>query len=267
MTLSFAGPVMSLLNAVQWPYAFACLVVGSLVGLTGVGGGSLMTPLLVMLFGINPATAVGTDLLFACLTKLLGMTLHAKRGSVDWRIVGRLALGSVPATALAIVLVGRHGAAGRTITTTLGIALMLTAVGIVFRGSIVATLAPRLEALGERGRLVLTVGLGAVLGILVAVSSVGAGAIGVTVLLVLYPRLPTVRIIGSDIGHAVPLALVAGAGHWLYGSVDLRLLGSLLIGSLPGIAATSLLAAKVPERVLRPVLATTLAVVGLRLAA
>ncbi len=259
----------TLLHSIQWPFALSGLLVGALVGLTGVGGGSLMTPLLVLLFGVNPATAVGTDLLFACLTKLTGMTLHASRGTVDWRIVRRLALGSVPATALTIVLVGRHGTAshGHVITTALGVALMLTAIGIVFRGVIVAGVAPRLEALDDRTRVLLTAALGALLGVLVAISSVGAGAIGVTVLLVLYPRLPTVRIVGSDIGHAVPLTLVAGAGHWLYGSVDFALLGSLLVGSLPGIAATSLLASRVPEAVLRPVLAATLAVVGLRLAA
>ena len=198
----------TLLHSIQWPYAFAGLLVGSLVGLTGVGVGSPMTPFLVLLFGVNPSTAVGTDLLFACLTKVAGMTLHASRGSVDWRIVGRLAADSVPATALAITLLGRHGAAGHAATTVLGIALMLTAVGIVFRVRIVASLSPRLEALGERGRLALTVGLGAVLGLLVAVSSVGAGATGVTVLFALYPRLPTVRIVGSEIGHAVPLTPV-----------------------------------------------------------
>ncbi len=260
--------MLSLLHLIQWPYALSGLLVGALVGLTGVGGGSLMTPLLVLLFGINPATAVGTDLLFACLTKMTGMTLHASRGSVDWRIVRRLAAGSVPATALTIYLVGRHGGAAhpRVITTVLGVALMLTAVGIVFRGRIVAVLAPKLDALGDGTRRTLTVGLGALLGVFVSITSVGAGAIGVTVLLVLYPRLPTVRIVGSDIGHAVPLTLVAGAGHWFYGSVDFALLGSLLVGSLPGIAVTSLVAARVPDRVLRPVLATTLAVVGMRLA-
>ena len=259
---------MTLVHAIRWPFACAGLLVGALVGLTGVGGGALMTPLLVLLFGINPATAVGTDLLFACLTKVAGMTLHSWRGTVDWRIVRNLALGSVPATALTILFVGRHagGAHAHVITTTLGVALILTAVGIVFRGRIVAALAPRLERLSERGRFALTVALGTLLGVFVSISSVGAGAIGVTVLLVLYPRLPTARIVGSDIGHAVPLTLVAGVGHWFSGSVDVALLGSLLIGSLPGIAVTSLVAARAPDRALRPILATTLAVIGMRLA-
>ena len=189
---------------------------------------------------------------------------------MDWKIVGRLAAGSVPATALTIYLIGGHKHSqhshGDVITTALGIALILTAIGIVFRGRIVARLAPVVEALGDRARLILTIGLGAVLGALVSISSVGAGAIGVTVLLVLYPRLPTLRIVGSDIAHAVPLTLVAGAGHWLFGSVDFTLLGSLLFGSIPGIALASILANRMPEKVLRPLLATTLAVVGVRLA-
>lgn len=259
---------MFILHFVQWSYAVSGLFVGALVGLTGVGGGSLMTPLLILLFGINPGTAVGTDLLFACLTKSVGMSMHALRGSVDWRIVLRLAAGSVPATALTIFLLGGHGRHGHgdIITTTLGAALILTAVGIVFRAAIVRRLAPAMDALGERPRMLITVALGAILGVAVSISSVGAGAIGVTVLLVLYPRLPTVRIVGSDIAHAVPLTLVAGVGHWIYGSVNFGILASLLVGSIPGIAVTSLFAKKVPERVLRPLLATTLAVVGVRLA-
>ena len=261
---------MSIFHAIAWPYAVSGLFVGVLVGLTGVGGGSLMTPLLVLLFGVNPTTAVGTDLLFACLTKSAGMALHSVRGNVDWRIVGRLATGSVPATALTVVLVSRraHAASGHgdIVTTTLGIALILTAIGLVFRRQIVGRLAPFMENLGERTRLVLTVSLGGFVGVLVSLTSVGAGAIGVTVLLVLYPGLPTLRIVGSDIAHAVPLTLVAGAGHWFYGSVDFALLGSLLVGSIPGIAAGSLMASRVSDRVLRPLLATALAVVGVRLA-
>ena len=259
---------MSIVHAVDWSYATSGLLVGVVIGLTGVGGGSLMTPLLVLLFGVNPTTAVGTDLLFACLTKSTGMALHGWRGSVDWRIVRRLAAGSVPATALTVYLVSGHdhGQHGRAITTTLGVALILTAIGLVFRRGIVERLAPLIENLTERTRLILTVALGAFLGVLVSITSVGAGAIGVTVLLVLYPRLPTLRIVGSDIAHAVPLTLVAGIGHWLYGSVDFAILGSLLVGSIPGIVISSGLADRVPDRVLRPILATTLAIVGVRLA-
>ena len=261
---------MSILHAIAWPYAVSGLLVGVLVGLTGVGGGSLMTPLLVLLFGVNPATAVGTDLLFACVTKGTGVVLHGFRDSVDWPVVRRLAYGSVPATALTVYLVAghKHAPPGHRdlITTALGIALILTAVGLVFRRRIIDRLAPLIDDLAGRTRLFLTVALGAFLGVLVSITSVGAGAIGVTVLLVLYPRLPTLRIVGSDIAHAVPLTLVAGTGHWLYGSVDFPVLGSLLVGSIPGIALSSVLSNRVPDRVLRPLLAATLAVVGVRLA-
>ena len=254
----------------NWAYSVSGLLVGVLVGLTGVGGGSLMTPLLVLLFGINPATAVGTDLLFACLTKTTGVAVHGFHGTVDWKIVRRLAAGSVPATAITILVLaylGRNGHHGHdAISTVLGVALVLTAIALVFRRSILGRLAPYAETLDDRQRLALTVALGVFLGIFVSISSVGAGAIGVTALLLLYPTLPTVRIVGSDIAHAVPLTLIAGIGHWFIGSVDLTILGSLLVGSIPGIVVSSYFASRVPERVLRPVLAGTLAVVGLRLA-
>jgi len=156
--------------------------------------------------------------------------------------------------------------ANDVITTTLGFALIATAVALVFRAWLLARVAGALERLDDRGIRLLTNLLGAVLGVLVSISSVGAGAIGVTVLLMLYPKLPTVRIVGSDIAHAVPLTLIAGAGHWLIGSIDWSLLVSLLIGSIPGIAIGSQFASRVPDRVLRPILAGTLAVVGARLA-
>lgn len=261
---------MSILTVIAWPYAVSGLLVGALVGLTGVGGGSLMTPLLVLLFGVNPSTAVGTDLLFACVTKGVGVAMHGFRGSVDWRIVRRLATGSVPATAATIYWAAAHQhtahAHDRVIATALGIALILTAVGLIFRRRIVDRLAPAVETLGERPRSLLTIALGVLLGVFVSISSVGAGAIGVTVLLVLYPKLPTLKIVGSDIAHAVPLTLIAGAGHWFFGSVDVTILLSLLVGSIPGIILSSALADRVPDAVLRPLLATTLAIVGLRLA-
>lgn len=261
---------MTVLYAINWAYAFAGLLVGVLVGMTGVGGGSLMTPLLVLLFGINPTTAVGTDLLFACLTKTAGVAIHGFNKSVDWPIVRRLALGSVPATAATLVLIAHIGKASHRhdlVSVVLGIALVLTAVSLIFRRLILVRLAPAIERLSDRQRFALTVVLGVFLGIFVSISSVGAGAIGVTVLLLLYPRLPIVRIVGSDIAHAVPLTLVAGLGHWFLGSTNLGILASLLVGSIPGIALSSAFANRVPETILRPILAATLVVVGVRLAA
>ena len=260
---------MTWIHAINWLFSASGFAVGLLVGFTGVGGGSLMTPLLVLLFGFHPSTAVGTDLLYAGLTKSGGTLVHGLNRTVDWRIVGRLATGSLPGTIAALIVLATidtgSARAGAIINTILGLALILTALTLVARTWLLARMAGLSERLSDRQTLVLTVLLGLFLGVMVSVTSVGAGAIGVTVLLVLYPRMPTVRIVGSDIAHAVPLTLVAGAGHWYVGSVDWALLGSLLLGSLPGIAIGSQLAPRVPDRVLRPIMAVTLLIVGARL--
>ena len=247
-------------------FALSGFAVGVLVGFTGVGGGSLMTPLLVLVFGIHPATAVGTDLLYAAATKSVGTVVHGFGRTVDWGIVLRLAAGSVPATAITLLLMSRMGgtlgSAHGPITTVLGVALIMTAIAILFRRIITEFFARRVGEMAPRTTTIFTVILGAVLGILVSLSSVGAGAIGVTVLLILYPRLPAGKLVGSDIAHAVPLTLLAGIGHWMMGSVDWALLISLLCGSIPGIIIGSLLSSRAPDRVLRPILASTLALVG-----
>jgi uncharacterized membrane protein YfcA len=250
-------------------YSLAGVLVGMLVGLTGVGGGSLMTPLLVLAFGFHPATAVGTDLLYASATKTVGGAVHGVRGTVDWAIVRRLALGSLPAAALTLLVISRVGAhaseTGTAITVVLGVALILTALATFFRARIVTYVAPVFEGMSARRLAGLTVLLGVVLGVLVSLTSVGAGALGMTALLILYPTAPINRLVGSDIAHAVPLTLIAGIGHWWLGSVDMALLVSLLAGSIPGIVLGSVIASRVTDRVLTPILATTLAVVGLKL--
>jgi uncharacterized membrane protein YfcA len=248
-------------------YALSGLVVGFLVGLTGVGGGSLMTPLLVLVFGIHPTTAVGTDLLYAAATKTVGTGVHGLRRAVQWKIVGRLAMGSAPATALTLWLLSRHQAqhgamANGLITTTLGWALIVSAVAVLFRRSIVKALAARSAELTPAQTSVFTIALGALLGVLVSLTSVGAGALGMTVLLALYPRMEVSKLVGSDIAHAVPLTLLAGFGHWIMGGVDWNLLVSLLAGSIPGIVIGSLAASRTPDGVLRPVLASVLLLVG-----
>ncbi|MEP9359231.1 sulfite exporter TauE/SafE family protein [Sphingomonas sp. KR3-1] len=250
-------------------YSLAGVLVGLLVGLTGVGGGSLMTPLLVLAFGFHPATAVGTDLLYASATKTAGTAVHGWRGSVDWRVVRRLATGSVPATIATLGWLawthGKPGASAQLISLILGVTLILTAIAILFRARIVAALGPRFADV-EPGRIGwATVLLGAVLGTLVSLTSVGAGALGMTALLVLYPKAPVARLVGSDIAHAVPLTFIAGLGHWVLGSVDLNLLLALLLGSVPGIVIGSLIATRVSDKVLVPILATVLAIVGARL--
>jgi uncharacterized protein len=250
-------------------YSISGFAVGMLVGMTGVDGGSLMTPMLVLLFGFHPATAVGTDLLYAAATKTGGSLIHGLSHTIEWRIVGRLATGSVPLTALTIVVLSRldvHGAAAREVLTgVLSGALFLTATALIFRQQILERYASRMREMDRRHTAILTIVVGAILGVLVSVSSIGAGAIGVTALILLYPQLPMARIVGSDIAHAVPLTLVAGMGHWLLGSVDWNLFASLLAGSLPGIFLGSYMATRVPEPALRLVLAVTLVVVGGRL--
>ncbi len=260
---------MNAIHSIPLLYTASGFAVGVLVGLTGVGGGSLMTPLLILLFGIHPATAVGTDLLYAAATKTAGSVVHGFNRTVDWRVVRRLAAGSVPMTVLTIAALGYLDIKGpvtqELIASVLIFALLLTALTLVFRDKIVARYAPRIGALPPNRIAVLTVIIGGILGILVSISSVGAGAIGVTALILLYPRLPTARIVGSDIVHAVPLTLVAGIGHWFLGSIDWQVFTALILGSVPGILIGSYAASRVPEAALRVVLALTLIAVATKL--
>lgn len=251
-------------------HAIAGLLVGVLVGLTGVGGGSLMTPLLVLMFGVSPQTAVGTDLLFAAATKTAGTVTHGWRATIEWKVVRRLAAGSVPAALVTLFVLNWSGKVGKdtgeVIVMVLGCMLILTSVATLFQKQL-AVLAKRGERLDEGESLWATVGLGMVLGVAVTISSVGAGAIGVTALLMLYPALRVSRIVGSDIAHAVPLTLVAGFGHWMIGGVDFSLLANLLVGSIPGVIAGSLCSSRAPDHLLRPALAAVLLFSGIKLLA
>jgi len=251
-------------------YSLSGFVVGMLVGMTGVGGGALMTPILILLFGIHPATAVGTDLLYAAATKTCGSLVHGFARSIDWRVVKRLASGSIPTTLATLAVLSHfnlNGEAARSlITLVLSAALFVTAFVLVFGGPIVAAYRARVSELDAKRTAINTVLVGALLGVLVSISSVGAGAIGVVALVLLYPHLPVAKIVGSDIAHAVPLTLIGGLGHWMMGSVDWHIISSLLVGSLPGIFVGSYFAIRIPERALRVVLATTLFVVASRIA-
>ncbi|MFA6119836.1 MAG: sulfite exporter TauE/SafE family protein [Sideroxydans sp.] len=257
----------------DWLYTLSGFLVGLIVGVTGVGGGSLMTPLLVLFFGISPATAVGTDLLYASITKALGGWVHNNNGTVDWKIVGLLSLGSLPAALFTIALFKYLGLDEKSlkglVTGVLSVALLLTAAALLLKDWI-KKLAQREDGtiyeLHHRHLTVATIVTGAIVGVLVTISSIGAGVLGTVALLFLYPRLSAVKVVGTDIAHAVPLTAVAGLGHLALGTVDLVLLGSLLLGSLPGIYIGSHLSAKVPEKVLRPILAVMLLIIGTRLA-
>jgi uncharacterized protein len=265
--------------------------VGILVGITGVGGGSLMTPILVLLFGVPASTAVGTDLLFAAVTKGFGTALHGFNKSVSWRVVGRLAAGSIPASVASLWVIEhliKPDAIKGIITTGLGFALVLTSLTILLQPAIkhwlgrkaaLSMIPSKLSANTDEAELLAeeaacekrpaatwsTVFVGVVLGILVTITSVGAGALGVMVLMALYPKVRSVRIVGTDIAHAVPLTLVAGLGHAANGSVNLGMLGALLLGSIPGIMIGSHLAFRLPERALKRALAAILMVVGSKL--
>jgi uncharacterized protein len=244
--------------------------VGAIVGLTGVGGGSLMTPLLIGAFKLNPAVAIGTDLWFAAITKSGGAWAHHRHGHVDRRITLLLLAGSVPASMATIAWmhwsgVTRSGMAA--LTWSLGIALLLTAVTVAYRKAW-HTVGLKLERwLPDRRRATATVLSGLALGVLVSLSSIGAGAIGATLILLLYPRLPAQRLVGTDIAHAVPLTLVAGIGHASLGHVDWQLLVWLLVGSLPGIWIGAQLTKAFPERLVRTLLCVSLVTAGLKVMA
>jgi uncharacterized membrane protein YfcA len=255
-------------------FIFAGFGVGLVVGLTGVGGGSLMTPLLIFFFGLKPHLAIGTDLLFAAFTKMGGSLALARARVIDWRIVGSMAAGSIPSSLLTLYVLQRLGPANpvvqQAMTTTLGAALLLTAVATLYK-VMAGKAAPRhvdaaaLRTAAKPTHRALPVLLGAVIGTLVTLTSVGAGAIGVLVLMLLYPLLPLPRIVAADIAHAVPLTLVAGFGHAWIGTVDWSLLALLLAGSLPGIWLGSHLMVRTPERVIRSLLSLLLAYAGVKL--
>jgi uncharacterized protein len=257
-------------------FVFAGFFVGTIVGLTGVGGGSLMTPILIFFFGIKPYLAVGTDLLFAAFTKMGGTVKLARSKVIDWRVVLNLTAGSIPASLITLFLLHNVGATNaqvqKVMTTALGLALLLTAAATLYkvvRGKITPkTIAKGEEAAAARPRhWSLPLLFGAIIGTLVTLTSVGAGAIGVTVLMILYPKLPLPRIVAADIAYAVPLTLVAGFGHASLGSVDWSMLACLLAGSLPGIWVGSHLMSKTPERVIRSLLSVLLAYAGMKLIA
>lgn len=253
--------------------AIAGLLVGLLVGLTGIGGGALMTPILVIVIGVAPTTAVGTDLFFAAVTKMAGVAVHGRRGTIDWQVVRRLSAGSLPAailTGLVLYYFGRGSVKVNTIIMqALGGMLLITSVGLLFKN--------RLHSIGRNLRITnsenfkkmqgpLTVLAGVFLGGVVTLTSVGAGALGTVIMLYLYPiRLTPSKIVGTDLAHAIPLALVAGASHFLAGNVNYLLLGTLLCGSIPGVLIGSWFSSRASDTLLRPLLALLLLATGLRI--
>ena len=256
----------------NWLNTLAGFGVGVMVGITGVGGGSLMTPILVLLFGIAPASAIGTDLWFAAITKTVGGSIHHRMGGVDWQVVRRMWLGSLPAAILTLLWMHHSGIAQskpRVLLIALGGVLLLTSVAMLFMARTHAFARNLRTASPDRFLFlqpIMTVLAGAVLGVLVTLTSVSAGALGTALLLYIYPlRMKAARLVGTDIVHAIPLTMVAGMGYMLMGNVNFTLLGNLLLGSIPGIVVGSLLASKTREGALRTAIAVLLVVVGIKL--
>jgi uncharacterized protein len=257
----------------QWPSLWIVAggwLIGFLIGMTGVGAGSLTTPMLIFGFGLPPPVAVGTDLLFASITKATAAWRHQKLSNIDWLILRRLAAGSLPgAAALLAWLYLAHPqtvALGQTIRAILGYALLASAAANALYPwladhDVLASLDLRKTGFGR----IVTIALGGVLGSLVALTSVGAGAIGVVFLMILYPALRARQLIGTDIVHAIPLTLLAGLGHLGMGSVNFMALGFLLLGSIPGIALGSRMTGLVPDWALRAALAIVLLYAGISL--
>jgi uncharacterized membrane protein YfcA len=254
-------------------YTVTGFLVGGVVGMTGVGGGSLMTPILVLLLGFAPQTAIGTDLLFACATKCVGLAIHGRQGTVDWQVLGRLSCGSVPAALAAGLCIYWHPLPPQrsgALIVLIGAAIILTAGGLCCKPLL---LRPGLvrwtgrQSSPMKYQVPFTVAAGVVVGVLVSLTSVGAGVLGTVMLIYLYPlRMRAARLVGTDIAHAIPVTLVAGAGNLLMGNVNLGLLGGLLTGSIPGIILGSLAATRAPESLVRNALAAVLLLAGLKMA-
>lgn len=249
-------------------------LVGLVIGLTGVGGGSLMTPILVLGFGISPAIAVGTDLLYAALTKCSGIYFHHKNNTIDWKVVFLLGSGSIPCSIVTILLLEHLKAAGinfdNIIMLTLSVMLILTSFIIIIKSRLLAFIHSNhgdsfAVNFVRNYRPLITVFCGCILGCVVTLSSVGAGAIGSAFLFLLYPRKSSIAIVGTDIAHAVPLTAIAGLGHLHFGSVDFSLLAGLLVGGIPAIYLGSLIGKNLPDKVLRPLIALLLLGMGIKL--
>ncbi len=252
-------------------YALAGGSVGFVVGMTGVGGGSLMTPILLA-FGFTPSVAIGTDLLYAAITKAGGVVTHTRQSTINWKVFKYLTIGSMPACLCTMALLKYLKAVGfnyeQLMTSALGVMLILTSAVLFFRTFLLRErhqLAGTESSIGEFERKYsreLTVVMGFALGVLVTLSSVGAGAFGAAILMILYPRMAMIRIIGTDLAHAVPLTAVAGLGHLYLGNVNFLLLFGLILGSLPCIWLGTQVANRIPERAMQRTMAIILMILG-----
>lgn len=244
------------------------LIVGILIGMTGVGGGSVMTPLLIYGLGVSPIIAVGTDLMFAAITKLFGTAFHHKYGSVNWKIVGLLSSGSIPASLLALFffnyLEEANSGFESMITTTLGIALIFTSFTLLFKNKLMKFNSSFQISGTPVVNSIKTIIVGFVLGALVTITSVGGGALGIVALYLIYPHLTGKNLVGTDIAHATLLTLIASIGHLSLGHINFHMLAYLMMGSLPGVYIGTRISTALSESTIRSGLACMLLVVGLR---
>lgn len=255
---------------IDYAYTAAGMITGLFVGITGVGGGALMTPILMLIFGVSPVTAIATDLWFAAITKIAGASIHHKAGKVDWQVVRRLWTGSLPMALIVVLIIssGTHIGKILWLNKAIGGVVLITAFGLLTAPKLLSI--ARSKRLGNPARFksiqpAMTVLAGALLGIVVSLTSIGAGALGSVMMVYLYPlRLTPHKLVATDLVHAIPLAIVAGAGYLFAGMVDGQMLMSLLAGSIPAIIIGSLLAKKVSGRWIQILLAVVLIAAGVK---
>ncbi len=244
------------------------LVVGFVVGLTGMGGGALMTPLLVLLFNVQPLAAVSSDLVAAVVMKPIGGGVHLKRGTVDLRLVKWLALGSVPAAFAGVLLLRALGdgeVVQNRIKVALGLALLVAAAAMVAKAVLDRNRPPAARSGDVTVKRLPTVGIGVAGGLVVGMTSVGSGSLMIVLLLALYPRLRASQLVGTDLVQAVPLVLSAAIGHLLFGDFEFSLTTSLLLGSVPGVYLGARVSSRANDAVIRPVLVVVLVASSLKL--
>jgi hypothetical protein len=245
--------------------------VGLVVGIAGIGGAALMTPFLILVAGVRPVVAVGTDLAYGAITKAVGSLVHHRQGTVDPAVAWRLGLGSIPAGLVGIGLLSwlgnetRNGMVDQFVSRAVGCVLIIVAVSLLLRPWLRRRAADRLATIHTRKRTALTMILGAGTGLLVGLTSVGSGSLIAACLITVYPEMPPRRVVGTDIFHAMCLTMVTGLAHYGLGTVDVPLLGRLLLGSVPGVWLGSRLATTLPDGLLRPVMAGLLGLVGYKL--
>jgi uncharacterized membrane protein YfcA len=251
------------------PFVIGCgALVGFVVGLTGMGGGALMTPILVLLFGVDPLAAVSSDLVASMIMKPIGGAVHWRRGTVNKKLVSWLVLGSVPSAFLGVLLLKHFGTGAdvqHDVKLALGAALLLVSAGLVLRPLLAARRAHDNELEAVVIRPIPTLLIGIVGGVVVGLTSVGSGSLMIILLLMLYPRLRMKELVGTDLVQAIPLVSSAALGHLLFGDFRFALTVSILIGSVPGVFVGARFSSRAPDYVVRPALLAVLLVSGLKL--